>query len=444
MTLRPRPTVPPASLWAFPEPLISTLDGLTVYFYPLLGQHVINATLVMDLPLEAEEGFIEGIADLTARCAIEATGSSDALSFARRMDAQGAVIDAHATRTSTMIDLTAPSSRIGQAAHLIAEAIANPRFDQRDICRQRDLRLAEFEADQIHPSAIADLAFHQALFSSDSRYGRPLRGSSDTVATIDKQMIESFYRTRWHLRNASLIIAGDLDLNIDELSRIIPTSLSAEPVHIDPVPIPREPVIWLIDRPDAVQAEIRIGCITPTRHDPRWAALNVAAWAVGGSFASRLNTLLREEKGYTYGAHARFQSRKHSATFSAQTSCRTEVTGEVIAHMLNILDIGDCPLSHEEVANARSYLVGIAPLVFQTSERICDQAAIFAANGIDSRWFNDHNRRLSAVSCDEATEAFRHIVIPDQQTIVICGDAHSILPQLDRCGYHPQIIDFDL
>ncbi len=159
--------------------------------------------------------------------------------------------------------------------------------------------------------------------------------------------------------------------------------------------------------------------------------------------SSRLNWVLREERGYTYGAHAAFRPLRGAGTFVVNTSCRTEVAAAATAEALNLLEVAADPLSRAEVDDARTYLLGIAPLHFQTADTIADQAATLAGAGMHAGWVNEHQARVSRTTTLEASEGFTQVVQPELINIVLCGDAERLLPDLADFGLDAEVVEVD-
>ncbi len=442
-----RPGVADPATWFFPEARELQLDnGARVWLYDMPSQHVISAQVVMDIPLDAEPAALEGVATVAVRASDEGSQDHPGASLAEAIEDLGAVYGGRAGQSATTTQLEVPATRLAPALDLLAEIITRPAFDEPDIERHVALRLAEVEQALVRSSSLAQLAFQAAVFDTRLRSGRPTAGRRATVAAITPDAVRDFHDQWWRPQRATIILAGALPTNAAEL---VETAFGGwqsneqRPAHTAPQPNPDAPMVRLVDRPGSVQADLRIGMLSPDRHDPRWAALEVAASAVGGSFGSRLNRVLREERGYTYGAHAAFRPLRGAGTFVVNTSCRTEVAAAATAEALNLLEVAADPLSRAEVDDARTYLLGIAPLHFQTADTIADQAATLAGAGMHAGWVNEHQARVSRTTTLEASEGFTQVVQPELINIVLCGDAERLLPDLADFGLDAEVVEVD-
>ncbi len=441
----PRPGVAPGRPWSFPVPRQSVLDnGVRVWLYDLPSQHVLSAQVVMDAPVGCEPESLEGLATMTVRTSDEGSVQHPGAQLAELVEDLGAVYSGTADQGATVCRLEVPSLRLAPALTLLAEIIRHPAHADEDVARHVSLRLAEIEQSMARSSFLAQLAFQKAVFDPAGRMSRPTGGSHQQVAAITRDDVSAFHGRWWRPDGATVIVAGALPGDIDQLvaqafDQWQPTGELAP--HRKNLPNPAGPVVWVVDRPGSVQADIQIGTFGPDRGDARWPALEVAACAVGGSFSSRLNTVLREELGYTYGAHASFRPLRDAGTFAVRTSCRTDVAAAATAQGMELLGLADRPLTDVEVSDARTYLLGVAPLHYQTAETIADQAATLAGAALPPSWINEHQTRVASITADQASEAFVEVVRPEDLTVVLCGDAAQLVPDLARHGLMAQVVN---
>ena len=162
----------------------------------------------------------------------------------------------------------------------------------------------------------------------------------------------------------------------------------------------------LIDRPGAVQADLRLGAYGVDRTDPRWADLTIAGYAMGGAFLSRLNKVLREERGYTYGVRLGFSPHRSGGTYAVQGSFRTEVLVDAVREARELLDVTTRPFESAEVADAVAYYIGTSPLRFATADGVADQAASQVLGGLPSDYLDTSLAALREVTPDSATAAY--------------------------------------
>jgi len=412
-------------------------NGIELMIFDLPGQHVISAHLVLDLPLNAEPRDIEGVATICARTLDEGTLHHNGEEFAELLETEGAGFGVDLSLSGAQIILDVPASHLDRALQLFAEAVTEPSLADRDINRHVQLRLAEIEQAQANPAQAASIAFRAAVFEESKRAARMNGGEPETVGQVTPEAVSAFHRDHFGPTGATLILAGDL---IDDPIAVAERSLGSwnnddqRRVMIeDPTPAARRAV--LIDRPGAVQADLRLGGFGIDRLDPRWSEISVASYAMGGAFLSRLNAVLREEKGYTYGVRMNFGPLRRGGSYAIQGSFRTEVIVDALAITQELIKVDDVPFTSQEVSDAVAFFTGVSPLRYATAEGVADQAATQILAGLPDDYVDRSLALLRSVTPESATEAYRSIVDPADLTLVVAGDADRLTDPIRALGF---------
>jgi predicted Zn-dependent peptidase len=433
-----RPEVKAPPRWRFPEPAGLWLDnGMQLMACHREGQHVASVSLVMDAPLNAEPADVEGVATITQRCLDEGTAAHPGSAFAEALEDIGAVLGGSAGYPGSELSLDVPADRLGEALPLLAEAVREPELRPEDVERHRTLRLAEIEHLLANSAHRAALGFRAACIPARYRSSRMAGGSATTVQAITHADVVSFHERHYRPDGATLVISGELSgREFAQAARVFGDWTNpAEGFFSHEVPQARTPRCWLIDRPGAVQADIRLGAFGIDRGDPRWADIQVATHALGGAFLSRLNRVLREEKGFTYGAHLVNTPMRDGGLMSVQGSFRTEVVTEALALARDLLDLTSAPITSAEVADAVNYTVGVAPLRYSTAQGITDRISTLVRDGVNVGFVNANFQALTQVTPESATQAIVELLPIDALTLVVVGDAATLQDQLIADGW---------
>ncbi len=191
----------------------------------------------------------------------------------------------------------------------------------------------------------------------------------------------------------------------------------------------------VVHRPGSPQSELRIGHVGVPRRVDDFHAISVLNAILGGLFGSRLNALLREQKGYTYGVHSSFDMRVGAGPFAIRTAVQTEYTVPAIEDTLTELRrIGEAPVTDEELTVARDYLVGVFPLRYETSGQVAGAIAGLIANGLPDDELDRYRPAVAAVSAEQVLETARARIRPAATSVVVVGDADAFLPALEAVG----------
>ncbi|TDT33682.1 M16 family metallopeptidase [Naumannella halotolerans] len=427
------PLVAAPQLPHFATPSSSQLDnGLKIIVLHLPGQHVVSVSAVVDAPLGEDDP--EGVGSICARTLDEGTLLHPGGRFAEVLENSGAVFGAFQELHGIVAGIDVPSTRLPEALELFAEALTTPELSTADVERHVALRLAEIEQQAANPGFTAAKEFRRAVYSADSRVSRPLAGDADSVASISAGAVQGYHHSRYTPDATTIVIGGDFS-GVDPV-RLVEAALGhwegRSHAPTQPLTAPGDREYRLISRTEAVQANLQLGGFGIDRTDPRWPALRVALYAMGGSFGSRLNLLLREDLGYTYGVRLSPSPLRSGGSFALTGSFRTEVTADAIDQALATMFDGR-PITEQEVANAVNYYIGSAPLTWATAEALVDQTSRQVLNGQPEDYLATSLRALSEVTAAQASKAYAEIVTPDKLSLIVVGEPSlaESLPQPD-------------
>jgi zinc protease len=205
------------------------------------------------------------------------------------------------------------------------------------------------------------------------------------------------------------------------------------------VAIPAGPTLSLVHRAGAAQSELRVGRVAAARSTPDYAALAVMNAILGGTFVSRINSKLREQKGYTYGVRSSFDYRREPGPFTVATSVQASATTEAIADIIDeIRGIGgDRPATPAELARAQAALTRSYPRSFETAEQVTRAVAQLALHGLADDYFDNFVRDVSRVTSAAVSEAARRYAAADDLHVVVVGDRSHLTA--DGLGLGPVV-----
>ncbi|WP_406863560.1 pitrilysin family protein [Streptomyces sp. HUAS MG47] len=438
MEFHPQPQPGDARPWAFPAPERGSLDnGLTVLRCHRPGQQVVAVEIVLDAPLDAEPAGLDGVATIMARALSEGTDKHSAEEFAAELERCGATLDAHADHPGVRVSLEVPVSRLPKALGLLAEALRAPAFVDTEIERLVRNRLDEIPHEQANPGRRAAKQLSKELFPAGTRMSRPRQGTEETVAAIDAAAVRAFYEAHVRPANATAVVVGDLT-GVD-LDALLADTLgdwsgdTAEPHPVAPITADDTGRVIIVDRPGAVQTQLLIGRVGPDRHDRVWPAQVLGTYCLGGTLTSRLDRVLREEKGYTYGVRAFAQvlrSDDHgngASMLAINGSVDTPNTGPALDDLWKVLrTLAAGGLTDAERDVAVQNLVGVAPLKYETAASVAGTLADQVEQRLPDDFQAQLYARLVETGTVEATAAVVNAFPVDRLVTVLVGDAAEI------------------
>jgi predicted Zn-dependent peptidase len=342
----------------------------------------------------------------------------------------------------TTISLSCLAERLEQALGILAETVREPAFPEAEVARARDQQLAQIRQRSMDPSSIAADQASRRIFAAAVPYARPLGGSVASVQGLGPDALAGYASAWYRPASGGLVVAGDVD--VAEIEALVRAGLGAwegsppERETFDVVPRTTERRVWIVDRPGAVQSEVRVGHVGVERSHPDVYALSVVNTLLGGAFTSRLNLNLRERNGFTYGVRSRFALRSRPGSFQVGTAVGSEKTAPAVREILGELErlVEDGPTEAEVVA-ARDYIAGVFPLRLESAGQVASRVVEQVVFGLPDDYHATYRDRIRAVTLEEATEVGRRHVRPSEAQVVVVGDASAVAPALEALAVGP-------
>ena len=388
-----------------------------------------------------------GLVSITAGMLDEGSRGQSALEIADRLARIGGELDLDVGMDAVLLGLTTLDRFLDTGLALVHEMATEPTLANDDFNRLRNLRLDRLRQLKDHAGAMAERAFARVVYG-DHPYGHLSLGSERALTAMTVDAARALHAAMFTPEGATLIVVGDrseeelLDRAEAAFGGWKPTA-NAMPIDRDAALLapPDQPEARLVtmSRPGAAQSELRIGHACAARSTPDYPALLILNTILGGDFVSRLNSNLREQKGFTYGVRTGFNLRRGIGPFVMQTSVGTDVTGPALAEAWKeIRDIATArPATDQEVAQAFASVSKGYPRSFETAGQVARSVAQLALHGLPDSYFEQFVPKLSQVGADQVTAAARRYLDPAKMTTVIVGDLDKIAVSLPELGLGP-------
>lgn len=430
--VQPRPVVPVAQPWEFPVGTRHTLrNGIEVLLYNRPGQHITSTRLLVPAPIAVEPRELEGVATMVARTMDEGTRSHTADEMAELFEVSGIAYGAAYGAQGLTLETDATAATSAQGWALMAECLQEPAFPEQEVSRHVNQRLSEIEHEAASPDARAAKEWAANFYDQRSRAARPAGGATETVGAITAADCVAFHRNWVRPTGVTVVVAGEIDEA--RTLRDLDATLGGwqvdgvAPQDDSPIAVVAEGLtrVRFVHRPGAVQTELYLGSFGPDRRVAGgWAPYPALSFVLGGSPNARLDAVLREEKGYTYGFRAMFRPRAEGGTFLVSGSVRSDVTVEATRLTLEILDAARDGFTEEETRAATDFIGKTAPARYATADAVADEAAALRSNGLGTDFVSSYLEQLATLQASDLDTAWR--TWADQpRTIVLVGDAEQ-------------------
>lgn len=428
------PVLPPPAMPRLPPVQRHRLDnGLEVLLVERRELPVVDVQFVVRAGAYGDDAAHAGRAWLATDLLDQGTTTRSASQIADTAELLGASMHTRGSWDFCSAALHVLAPRLEPALELLADVVLRPTFPEHEVERKRAQRLAAILQDADDPRMLASHAFARAVYGATHPFGLPVGGTRETIARLGRDEIVEFYRTRFTADQAYVLLVGDFAADhalalIDRLFRAAGRadggldSGGAGGIHV-------------VHRAGAPQSELRIGLAGPHRGTVDYFALCVANTVLGGSFTSRLNLRLREEKAYTYGAGSSFAFRAGGGPFVARTAVFTGATADAVQTVVaEMRRLGQEAVPDAELERARNYLVLGLPRTFETTGDIAEHVSDVALYGLPDDYYDRFAERVRAVTADDVTAVAQQWLRPAQLTIAIAGDAAAITTELESLG----------
>ncbi|PTA45890.1 pitrilysin family protein [Micromonospora sp. RP3T] len=429
-----RPGPGAARAYRFPQVVRRTVAGGRVVAAHLPGQNLAVALLLLDGGAGREPVGKEGLGAVLAKALEEGTAHRDATTYALAIEALGTELVTGLDWDSFQVSVQVPVDRLSAAVELMAEAVRTPRLDPADVLRVRDDEATALRMDWANPGPRADAVLRADLFGVEHRWGRPLYGDPDSVAALEADDVTVFH-SEWFIRPGTLIVAGDLErIDLDALGAAAFVGTGGGPVDRGgpiEVPLADRRRIILVDRPGSVQSTLRLGHPSPHRGHPDHVPMTLAGTVLGGAFTSRLNHLIREVRGYTYGIRGDFASSRRFGRFAVSSGVQTAVTAPALVESVGeVSRTRETGVTEEELEVARSWRAGQLSVELQSPRAIASALTTLVVHDLPDDYHATLREALLAATAEEVSAAAATHLHPEALTLVVEGDAAVIRDEL--------------
>ena len=445
------PAEPPAPLAIedvdFPEYSERTLsNGARLLVVRNPEQPVVNIQLLMQGGSAADPAELAGLASVTASQIDKGTEAMTAREIAEAVDFIGARLGAGASSEWTSVSLTTITDFLDQGLDLMADVVLNPTFPAEELETEKRRRISSLRLQKSQPGSLAAEAFMEGVYGSHP-YGRT--ETVESIEALDPADLESYHGRHFRPEGALFVVAGDVDADAiaDRLEGAFSGWTGAPGTAMDrPAPPTRsDRAMVFVHKPGSVQAVIRVGHLMPSATDADWVTLDVANQVLGSGsaqFNAWMMEILREERGYTYGAYSGMSERQGPGYFMMNGEFRNEVADSSLMIMLDLaerLRAGDIPA--DDLEDAKLYLTGSFPLSIETPQQVAGQVASNRLLGRDHAYLEEYRSRVDQVTADDIARVTGELIRPDRALIVVVGDATEVLEKVRPFADRVDVVD---
>ena len=430
--LQPRPVT-------FPPFEIKKLgNGLTVVLVTQNEQPAVSVRMIVRAGAAQDPKGKLGLAMLTATLLDQGAGKRTAQQIADDIDYMGGLLGTGAGTDLSFVNTVVMKDEYQAGLALMSDVVRRPTFLQPEIDRQKQQALSSLKVEAEDPDSVAGLIIDRLIFGFHP-YGMPGSGTAESLPALTRADFVDFHRRYFVPNNALVAVVGDISAAdaMAGIERYFGDWAATDLPPFNPIepPEPTKRVI-VVDRPDSVQTEIRVGQLgVPRKHDD-FETLDQAVKILGGEGANRLQQVLRSQRQLTYGASADLDGYKYSGAIVAETDTQTANTAEalrVIADEFSRLQREK--VNEAELEAAQDYAVGHFPLTIETPDQIATQVLNQLFYELSVEELPKYRDRVLGVTPEDIQRVARFFIHPDRLAVVLVGNAEQFIGSLKGVGF---------
>ena len=438
----------PPELGAFPELRLpklqhSTLaNGMKVVLAERHETPIANFWLVLDAGYAADQSALPGTAQATAALLTGGTKSRTALQISDEQGMLGAQLGAFSNLDVSVVQLSALKAKLDPSIALYADVILNPNFPQEDFARQQKLQLAAIQREKVTGIAMGLRVLPALLYGKGHSYGNSLTGSGteESVAKLTREDLVKFHQTWFRPNNGALIVVGDTTMAeiMPKLERLFASwpKRDVPAKNINRVQFPAKSVVYIMDRPGALQSDILVGQIAPPRSSTDEIAIETMNSIFGSDFGARLNMNLREDKHWSYGAQTVLFAARGQQPFLAYAPVQSDKTKESLEELNKEYHgiVNNRPPTAAELQRAQKSMTLTLPGSRETVNEVGNSILELVQFGLPDDYYETFSRKVRSLDVPAVTDAAKSVIRPDNLVWVVVGDRAKIEAGIRQLG----------
>ncbi len=444
--LPPLPGIEAPAPVELPKPIITALDnGLELI---VLEDH---ESPLVSVSLEVRAGEIYApserptVAEMTAALLTEGTTKRDKATIDEKVDMTGGSMGSSSGDELASIDGTFLSKDLPLALELIAEQATTPAFPEDSITKLKEQTIQAVRAAKGNPQALAGVLAARIAYGADSAYGRVFPTDAE-IQALTRDDVVAFHKRHYVPNNAMLVIAGDVD---PKQAEKLAKKLFGKWAKSADVPVPKataqpvtKPTVHIIDRKASAQANIYVVTTAPKIGEQGWLEGEVLDSVLsGGTMSTRLNFVLREQLGLTYGAYSSFEYGFDGGMFMAGGSTKNKTAREFSDALIELIyGLADAPVAANELDRTKAFVSGRFALVAEGVDSAANLTVTARLYGLPDDFWSKYRTDVAAMTQDRLHETAKQIFDRGELQIVAVGKAKELEEQLGGLG---QVIVYD-
>lgn len=381
-----------------------------------------------------------GVADWASEFLTLGTARRSQRQLAEDVESLGAHLQSRGNWDATMVHLDGLAEDFPALMATLAEVVQSPSFLDEEFPLLMERRRAELAQLMDDPREVASRRFHRLFFAGEP-YGHAVRGELDSLEALSLADLQNFYQQQFAPQAATLAVVGMLPFAEIEaqVKKFWENWQGGGPPSQPYTATPEKlaaPGIYLLDRPELAQSEIRMGFLGLPRSHPDFFPLRLVNYILGGGgFSSRLMSRIRSDLGLTYGIRSLFSFRRAPGPFLVSTFTPASHTAQVVQEIKTVIQaVQQHGVTAQELEEARSYHIGHFPLGLETPRALCRRVLSINLYDLGEDYLKLYCERLRDVTLKDVQQAAQKHLKPENLLTLVLGPAAQCREELTALG----------
>ncbi|MEO7493637.1 MAG: pitrilysin family protein [Massilia sp.] len=424
----------PESLTLPPMQKATLSNGLKVVLAERHSAPVVNFAMLVDSGFASDSLEMPGLAGLSLRMLEEGTRTRGPLQISAELEALGADYSAASNLDGATVQMNLLKATMPKGLALYADIVLHPAFAQNELDRLKQDQLAAIQREKSNPSTMATRVIPSLLYGKGHVYSLPSSGlgTEASVARITRDDLVKYHQGWFRPNNATLLVVGDTTLA--EVTPLLEKAFGGwRPGEVPKKVIasvaqPARTTLYLMDRPGALQSVIYGVQLAPPRNSPEAVPLQVVNNIFGGSFSSRINMNLREDKHWSYGVSTRIAPALGQRAFMSVSPVQTDKTRDALQELVKeyAAIAGARPISEAELKFAQNNETLGLPGNFETASQLSSAYGLILEYKLPEDYFNTYTQRVMSMTPQQANALAARDILPGNLIWVVVGDMSKI------------------
>jgi zinc protease len=409
-------------------------NGLKVVLAERHAAPVVNFSMMVDSGYASDSAELPGVASLALRMLEEGTPTRGSLKIGEELESLGANFSVNTNLDGAFVQLNVLKATMPKALDVYSDIVLRPAFAQNELDRLRKDQLAAIQREKVSPTQMAQRVIPALLYGKGHAYSLPMSGTGTeaSVARITRDDLVKYHRTWFKPNNATLLVVGDTTLA--EITPLLEKAFGGWKAgevpkkNVVEVQQPAKTAVYLMDRPGALQSVVYGVQLAPPRNSPDAVQLGVVNNIFGGSFGSRINMNLREDKHWSYGVRSQLPAAVGQRLYISSSPVQTDKTREAMQELVR--EYGDIagarPITVAELKDAQTNETLGLPGSFESSSQLSNAYSTVLQYKLPEDYYNNFTGTVMAMTPEQANALAARTVMPDKLVWVVVGDMSKV------------------